>query len=338
MSLVTLLSMLLAMLVGFAAHRASLCSVKAVAEVLTSGTGYMLRSFVKAAAWAAAVSGTLLLVTSAPPAPGLERTPHALALAGGFVFGLGAAANGGCSLSTLQRLADGDLSMLWTLAGFMAGALGWGLLDLQLGMPALQPLPSFWNTGQYWSLPLLSFLWLWALWEIARHAIAHNAATGIRQRLTAPTYRLSSAAAVLGIAGGLLYNLQGAWTYTNFLRAEAVSWLSAGPGPTLGHGVLLAALTAGMWLSSLQRGSFALQRDGHRHRRRRITGGLLMGVGGALIPGGNDTLLLGAIPTLSPWAVGTYLALLAGIALALIVMRRLAGSLPHVECAGDKCA
>lgn len=265
MSFVTLLSMLLAMLVGFAAHRASLCSVKAVAEVLTSGTGYMLRSFAKAAAWAAAVSGTLLLVTSAP-------------------------------------------------------------------------LPSFWNTGQYWSLPLLSFLWLWALWEIAWHAIAHNAATGIRQRLSAPIYRLSSAAAVLGIAGGLLYNLQGAWTYTNFLRTEAVSWLIAAPGPTLGHGVLLAALTAGMWLSSLQRGSFALQRDGHRHLRRRVTGGLLMGVGGALIPGGNDTLLLGAIPTLSPWAVGTYLALLAGIALALMVMRRLAGSLPRVECAGDKCA
>jgi len=337
MSFVAALSILLAMLVGFAAHRASLCSVKAVAEVLTSGTGYMLRSFAMAAAWAAAVSGTLLLLTSASAVLPLERSPHTLALAGGFVFGLGAAANGGCSLSTLQRLADGDLSMLWTLAAFMAGALGWGLLDLRLGLPSLRPLPSFWSTGQNWSLPLLSFLWLWALWEIARYALSYKAVTGIRQRLSAPTYRLSSAAAVLGVAGGLLYNLQGAWTYTNFLRAEAVSWLGAGPLPTVGHGLLLAALVAGMLLSSLQRGSFALKRDGRQHAGRRITGGFLMGIGGALIPGGNDTLLLGAIPTLSPWALGTYLALLAGIALALLVMRRMAGSLPRVECSGDKC-
>ena len=48
--------------------------------------------------------------------------PHAaaLGLAGGLLFGDGAAVNGCCSLSTLTRLADGDLGMLAALAGFLA--------------------------------------------------------------------------------------------------------------------------------------------------------------------------------------------------------------------------
>ena len=39
------------------------------------------------------------------------------------------------------------------------------------------------------------------------------------------------------------------------------------------------------------------------------------------LPGGNDVLLLNAIPGLSPHAVPAYLAMLAGIAIALMVMK-----------------
>lgn len=338
MNFATLLSVALVMLVGFAAHRASLCTVKAVAEILTSGTAYMLSSFAKAAAWATAVSGTILLFTSAAGAPVLERAPHAFALAGGFMFGVGAAVNGGCSLSTLQRLADGDLTMLGTLAGFIVGVLGWSLLDQRLGLTVLHTQPSFWRAAQGWILPLLTVLWLWALREIARQWHPHNTAERLRHRLAARTYRFSSAAAVLGIAGGLLYTLQGAWTYTNFLRTEAISWLHTVPPPAVAHGFLFAALLSGMLFSSLQRRSFVLQYDWRTHLGRRLGGGFLMGAGGALVPGGNDTLILAAIPTLSPWALGTYLTLLSGVAIALIAMRALTGSLARVECTDDRCA
>lgn len=48
MSLVALVSVGLVMVLGFAAHRASLCTVKAVAEIMTSGTAHVLSSFARA--------------------------------------------------------------------------------------------------------------------------------------------------------------------------------------------------------------------------------------------------------------------------------------------------
>jgi uncharacterized protein len=95
--------LLLTALTGFAAHRASLCTVRAVLEVAKSRTAYMLASFIKTALWAALVFGLLVWIT---PEPRLLMVlePRPFALAGGFLFGLGAACNGACSYSTLQRL------------------------------------------------------------------------------------------------------------------------------------------------------------------------------------------------------------------------------------------
>ena len=45
---IIILSLVAAAVLGFAAHRASLCSVKAVAEILSTGHAYMLASFLKA--------------------------------------------------------------------------------------------------------------------------------------------------------------------------------------------------------------------------------------------------------------------------------------------------
>lgn len=341
--IVALASVLLVALVGFAAHRASLCTVRAVAEIMTSGTAWMLSSFAKAALWTIAVSGIILLATPTSAAPLRETLPHTLALVGGFVFGVGAAVNGGCSLSTLQRLADGELSMLGTLAGFIVGVLAWTGLDHRLSLTTLTMQASFWSPQSIWAVPLLIMLWLWGgreiirLWRSSGLAQIRPGLAALPQRLSAPVYRLSSAAAILGIAGGVLYTLQGAWTYTNFLRAEAASWLGTASAFTALHGILLVALLAGMILSSLQRRSFALHLDWRAFAGRRFAGGLLMGVGGAVIPGGNDTLILAAIPTLSPWALVTYVALLAGVATSLLMMRTRMGTLPRVECTGDRC-
>ena len=42
-----ILACVLAAMLGFAAHRASVCTVRAVAEVVSSRTAYMLASIVK---------------------------------------------------------------------------------------------------------------------------------------------------------------------------------------------------------------------------------------------------------------------------------------------------
>lgn len=121
-------------MVGFVSHRASLCTVRAVLEIMTTGRAHMLATFVRAAAWAAAIAGTLALVIPGVGAGVLEVMPHRLALLGGFAFGVGAAINGGCSLSTLQRLADGDLTMLAALAGFVGGVSALMWVDHQLAL------------------------------------------------------------------------------------------------------------------------------------------------------------------------------------------------------------
>lgn len=329
------MALALVVLIGFAAHRASLCTVRAVAEIMSSRTAWMLGSFLKAAAWAAAIAGGLMLFSTFS-VPVLERTSHGAALAGAFLFGVGAAVNGGCSLSTLQRLADGDLSMLGTLAAFVCGVLVANELATWLDSGAMAQATSFWQSGHPLVLPILLLLWVWVLIEALRLWRSSAAVAGFRNRLLAPAYRLSSAAALLGIAAGLLYSVQGTWSYSNFLRTEAVSWRSDAPTPSAEQALLVVAMLVGMVMSSWQRRSFALINP-WRQWPRRVAGGFLMGAGGALVPGGNDTLILATVPMGSAWALASYFALIAGVAASLFVMRVIMGNLPVVECSGDLC-
>ncbi len=62
-----------------------------------------------------------------------------------------------------------------------------------------------------------------------------------------------------------------------------------------------------------------------------------MGFGAALVPGGNDVLILHAIPILSPHALPAYLAMLAGICVTLVAMRRIGMELERIDCSGDIC-
>jgi len=337
MTLHLLLAAVLVAGMGFAAHRASLCTVRAVMEVMSSGTAHMLASFAKAVLWTVVVSGSLIVVFAIEPQPVYGRLPFWAALAGGFIFGVGAAINGGCSFSTLQRLADGELGMLVSLSGMILGFLGMSRWLSELPGTSLQVVATDWHWQSTWATVLLVLLWLWAFWESIHLWRAPAADSGLLGRLLANRYRLSSAAAVLGIVGGTLYAVQGAWTYTNFLRSEAASWLGAGPAPAIGQALLLAALIVGMLLSSWHRGALRLRRPKLGELPPKLAGGFLMGIGGTLVPGGNDTLLLAAIPTFSVHAVAVLAALLAGVALALALMRRQMGAMPAVSCSGDRC-
>lgn len=203
--LVTLL--LLVAGIGFAVHRASLCTVRAASEILNFGTAHMLASFAKAALWAALVYGALVLFVSPDAARFAAIEPRALALLGGFAFGLGAAINGACSYSTLQRIADGELWGLTTLVGMALGIIGWSTADATLALTRPITVSVMWNDLAAWGPWLVALLGLLAAAELIRlwrsrprgHPVWHL-----------PAYRVSTAAAIMGVCAGLLYGMQGA--------------------------------------------------------------------------------------------------------------------------------
>lgn len=317
------LGLLLVFLIGFAAHRASLCTVRAVMQWLDERKTSVIISFVKAAAWSTLMAGVFVLLSL--PIKGVPQTHGVwwLGIFGGFLFGVGAAINGGCSLSTVQRLADGDSSLLLTLFAFVLGTTGTIALENFWLTSVAQRKPLWWagltHTQQ---VVLVSLLGLWALRELLVLWHRRDRNQGAWQRLLARRYRRSFGAFLLGASSGLLFLIEGPWTYSNYLREQTKTLFFEGNAPSWLRSALVLTLFVGMLASSLHRGSFRWRWPSPRNWLRRSLGGVLMGAGGAMVPGGNDTLILVLIPTLSIQALASYLALLAGITAALLAMRR----------------
>lgn len=333
--MIEVFSLLLAALLGYAAHRASLCSVLAVAEIINNRRAYMLLSFVKTAAWAMLVT---LVIVWLFPGQGMIEQAYAFTitgLAGGFLFGLGATLNGGCAFSTLSHLADGEMWMLASLGGICTGIIGVYLAADNMAIESPIALPVEMMQLGTWHAIVLVVLGIWGTRELWKLWRSRHGDFAWHQRIAADRYRLSTAALVLGVSSGFLYSLNGPWTYTATLKREMESLFNPAVKPSVFLFALFAAIVAGMFISSWQRGSFNLRWRGGWMRR--FVGGLFMGMGGAAIPGGNDTLILRAIPVFSPHAVPAFISLLFGIAFALLGLRLLTGKSINVDCSGDTC-
>ncbi len=113
-----IVSCILAALLGFAAHRASVCTVRAVAEMTHSRTGYMLASIGKSAIWVFAITIPVFLLVpqTATNISGWQLTYTAIL--GGLLFGIGSGINGACAYATMARMVDGEVGMLITVEPF----------------------------------------------------------------------------------------------------------------------------------------------------------------------------------------------------------------------------
>jgi uncharacterized membrane protein YedE/YeeE len=308
------LSFVLVFLIGFAAHRASLCTVRAVMLWMSQRKSNLLISFLYASLWASLATG--LFVWAELPISGrpVLASDWRLGVLGGALFGMGAAVNGGCSMSTLQRLANGETRFFTTLVFFVLGSLVVTWLQSTGTVPGPHVETIWWNAiDPEPRTAIVSILSVWAVWQLAVLWRRRDLHQRLDQWLLAPRYPLSLAAMVLGISSGLLFLQEGAWTYTNYLRGIGVSWVMGTDAPGWDRLALVVCLFAGMLVSSIQRRQFVWRPTQSLFGWSNITGGLLMGVGGALVPGGNDTVLLVLMPTLSFQAAATFAGMLAGI-------------------------
>ena len=254
---------------------------------------------------------------------------------GGLVFGIGAVLNGGCAFSTLTRLGAGDLGMLFTLLGFTLGVATTGV-GMGWTVTATAELP-YLVRGGAWQLPITVLLLVWAIWELRRWWRRADSGTAWRQRLVADRYRLSTAAALMGIANAVIYGMYGTWPYTKAINDSVHHVVGAGAAVDPILWVLFGGLTLGVVVSAGLAGRFALAWRPRTAWLGNLAGGAMMGAGAAMIPGGNDVLLLNAIPLLSPHAVPAYLGVVVGVAATLGLMVAIGRPIQQVDCSGDIC-
>jgi uncharacterized membrane protein YedE/YeeE len=325
----------LAGILGFAAHRASVCTVRAVAEYTHSGTGYMMASIGKSVLWVFAITLPVffLLPQTASNIGGWQLTT--MAMVGGVLFGIGAGVNGACAYSTMARMVDGEIGMLLAVAGFALGVgafvvlLGGEVLARPAATPGLVP-----AVVSYAGILGAMFL-AWALYEFMRLWRTRPKDRSLRQLVLAPQYRLSTSAMLIGLCAGTIFLLFGSPGYTTTFQQVIEGYLGTRDWPPYGRWVVLSAVLLGMLSSTWQRRSFRIDWRPRWSWLRNIFGGALMGFGTALLPGGNDALVLYGIPSLSPHAIPAYLALVAGIAVALLTMRAVFGVEMRVACRQD---
>ncbi len=330
-----LLSFAGAFLLGFAAHRSSLCAVKAVAETMTTGRVVMLAFFFKITIWVVSLSvlGLALFGISAP----VVHWPATLSsIAGGLLFGVGATANGGCTFSTLRRLGDGETNLAATVAGWLAGASiersvlsGHSPVATRIDMQDLVSGPAM--------KVAVAAAGVFLIWQTIVIIRSFPTRAPLARALLAPNYRLSAAAALIGAASYLIYVNLGAWSLTSVILSTAAPSTFPPTASLPVHWLTLAFTLAGMIASSALRRSFSL--SGPKPGRLAVHGGagLAMGFGAAMMPGGNDTLILYGVGFLSPHALPAFASIFAGVALTFLVARRFGGVRPSVHYSEDFC-
>jgi uncharacterized protein len=333
-------AVLLAFVLGFAAHRASVCTVRAIGEIMSSRSAFLLVGIGKSMLWVWAFVIPVIALTPAAGAalPGWSLT--GFAVLGGFLFGVGGAINGGCAYSTMARFVDGEGKMLAAIVGFAVGVAGFAALARWEWLPRPAPSPalvgpllagkSAWLAG---ALACAFLAWaFYELWRLRRTRAPNQSVIALALQ---PRYRLSTAAALMGATGALLLLFFGVVSYSSTFELGIEGALGTKGWPNATRVAVLVAVLAGMLVSTLQRGAFRLDWRPRLAWLMNFSGGALMGLGTALAPGGNDALILYGVPLFSPYAIPTFAALVLGVAFALYVMGRLFGLEARVKCEKD---
>lgn len=297
---------------GFMAQWIGLCMLRGVKELL-QGKPAFLAAILCCGFWGWLAQLTVItlptLNTGKTIAPEVTTLPWMYYQAngwfflGGIIFGLGSAFNQGCGISTLSRLARGELAMFATISGWL---IGWCLLvTWPIHLAKLQPLP----------LPEHS------LWILLAGSVA-SLLWALASEHTAQKNWLSILA--IGVVAGFIFLVEPAWSPSSLLQDLSRGLLhdSDPHWPDPSRFIWLAALLTGMAMAAWRTKSVSFKRPGIAMASRHLAAGVLMGLGGAMAMGGNDAQLLLALPLLSGAGLLSIAGMVSGMYIGLGLLRR----------------
>lgn len=283
------IALTIAAVIGYTAQVTGLCMVRGVSDWI-KGRRLRLTAILMAGFW-------IYLFT-----PLMDYQNHSFLAVypfhwsipfGGFVFGLGAAINGACSISTATRLSSGDLRMVLTMLGWLAG---WGVLIMADVEPDLRRTTYQLGLLPWFAVATLVLASILVYWKF-------------RYR-----WRMWSGIMLVGISAGCLFLYEPAWSPSDFVRDAGLN-LMAGTSapPSFSRALILVAMLLGMTAGAWRFGRFRWVLPAAGETGKHLGSGVLMGIGSALALGGNDFQLLLALPALSLASLSALAGMLAGI-------------------------
>lgn len=293
-------------LLGFANQRGGICTVGAIREIVVERRCGRLAALIEASIWV----GVGLIVLNAagllPQAPRGYRAGTATVV-GGVLLGIGSFINGSCAIGTIARIGFRQWACIATLVGFFLGSLAMARLAA----------PERLDDG---SIILLASAWLMTTCIALFIARLFTHGRSIRRTGVAPLRYIWSphvATTIIGLSFLIVFVTIGSWSYTDMLAGLARgTTLDAVPSLLLFFALLTGALIGG-WTAG---------ESGIKPPKatvgRCLIGGVLMGVGAALIPGGNDGLILIGMPLLWPYAWIAFASMCITIYIATLLVRR----------------
>ena len=295
-----LIPVLLAILVGFLTQRTGLCMVRGVQELIARRPSFLF-AILCSGFWYWCLHPFSDQPLVIPDQQRFDGSWHFLV--GGLLFGLGAALNKGCSISTISKLARGHFYMLATVVGWV---IGWSLLasfDFNFDYQSLAAT----NDPNY---PI--FLTLLALLAI------------MLWRVKAKHRPVLLGVLLFGISASLLTLFVPDWSPSQLIQDISVNLTQpAASWPALQRYLIIAGLIFGMAYGAKKR----LRLSDYEFRGRQISvhlfAGIIMGIGASMALGGNDSQLLVSMPSFSPAAGIAVLFMIIGIATGLAVRKQL---------------
>lgn len=277
---------------GWMVQRGNFCLVAGVSAALDKRPdGLLLILSV------ALLSGAIWMWMTVPVEYTLSGRVFWVALAGSVFSGVGAALNKGCFFGTLTRLFNGDVHMLFSLAG---------LLTASVVIPPVM-ISEVTTAVRY---PV----WLYLLLLLA--TAAGWMTLQKRDTLQAALYLL-----VPGLTFGVLYPSTPGWSLSQLLF-DCWHWFHRDttiPGNRL---IEFLMFISGMCARRLWHGRDIFPTLKPSRMVVNFIAGWIMMAGARLMGGGNDRLLFRALPSLTPTALLLLLIMCLSIAATLLLMRR----------------